>query len=104
MRFAIILPLAAATMLGACTAVRSGPSTAVPLVEATQWRALATRDDRRRLSDWRKAWVKALGEARPRHRAEIAAEGALLEPDAALPQPAPPPGEYRCRTIKLGTQ
>jgi hypothetical protein len=104
MRLAILLPLTAAATLAACTADRSGPSAAVPLVEATQWRALATRDDRRRLRDWRKAWVKALGEARPAHRAEIAAEGTLLEPDAALPEPAPPPGDYRCRTIKLGTQ
>jgi hypothetical protein len=99
-----LLPLAAAALLAACTTDRSGPTAAVPLIDATQWRAIATRDDRRRLSDWRRAWVKALGEARPLHRAEIAAEGALLEPDAALPQPAPPPGDYRCRTIKLGTQ
>jgi hypothetical protein len=104
MRFTILLSLAAAALLAACTTDRSGPAAAVPLIDATQWRAIATRDDRRRLSDWRKVWVKALGEARPRHQAEIAAEGALLQPDAALPEPAPPPGDYRCRTIKLGIQ
>jgi hypothetical protein len=37
------------------------------------------------------------------HAAELAREGALLEPDAALRDPMPPPGEYNCRTIKLGT-
>ena len=36
--------------------------------------------------------------------AEIAREGALLDPDAALAQPLPPPGDYRCRTIKIGSQ
>lgn len=102
MRVPILLSFAAAVLLGGCVANRSGPTAAVPLVEATEWRALATRDDRRRLSNWRKAWVKALGQARAGHRAEIAAEGALLEPDAALDAPAPPPGEYRCRTFKLG--
>ena len=76
----------------------------MPALGVTQWRSLATKDDRRRIRDWRKAWVKALGEARPAHQAEIAAAGALLDPDAALGQPAPAPGDYRCRTIKLGTQ
>ena len=34
----------------------------------------------------------------------IAAEGALLEPDAALPGPAMPDGDYRCRVTKLGAK
>ena len=46
---------------------------------------------------WRKA--RAGG-----HSAEIAREGALLEPDAALRGVAPPPGDYRCRVLKLGGQ
>jgi hypothetical protein len=98
------LLLAAAAALGACTTERAGPESVVPAVSATQWRAIATRDDRRRLSDWRKAWVKALGQARPKHRAEIAAAGWLLDPDAALPGPGPAAGDYRCRTIKLGAR
>ena len=28
----------------------------------------------------------------------------MLAPDGALAAPAPPPGSYRCRVIKLGTQ
>jgi hypothetical protein len=99
-----LLLLAAAASLAACTSVRSGPAAAVPAAGAAQWRTIATKDDRKRLRDWRKSWVKALGQARPAHRAEIAAEGKLLDPDAALPEPAPPPGDYRCRTIKLGAQ
>ena len=38
------------------------------------------------------------------HGAEIAAEGILLDPDAAMTEPSPPPGDYRCRTIKIGAR
>ncbi|MEA3002382.1 MAG: hypothetical protein QOH81_1170, partial [Sphingomonadales bacterium] len=99
-----LLLAAAISALAGCTESRLGPAAAVPAVGVTQWRALATRDDRRRLRDWRKAWVAALDQARPGHEREIAAGGRLLDPDAALPDPAPPPGDYRCRTIKLGAQ
>ncbi|MDB5691438.1 MAG: hypothetical protein JWO81_501 [Alphaproteobacteria bacterium] len=100
-----LLLLAAATAaLAACTVHRAGPAAAVPATGITQWRMIATRDDHRRVRDWRKAWVKALGQARPGHKREIAAEGRLLDPDAALPDPAPPPGAYRCRTLKLGAR
>lgn len=69
------------------------------------WRTLATADDRARLRRWRDAWVEALAKARAAgHGDEIAGEGALLEPDAALAGAQLPPGAYRCRTIKLGAQ
>jgi hypothetical protein len=103
-RSLIALAIAAAG-LAACSVHREGPTAAVPLARLATWRTIATRDDHQRISDWRKAWLKALAMARPGHQAEIAAEGPLLDPDAALlDRPAPPPGDYRCRTIKLGTQ
>src|SRR4030095_4907424 len=37
------------------------------------------------------------------HAAAIAREGPLLDPDAALGDPMPPPGDYDCRTIKVGS-
>ena len=62
-------------------------------------------DDRVRLRDWRKSFEDALTEARNSgHGSEIAREGALLDPDAALPGPAIPNGMYRCRVIKLGSK
>jgi uncharacterized protein DUF4893 len=68
------------------------------------WRRHATDEDRGRLRGWRPAWLEALAQARGAgHQAEIAGEGVLLEPDAALPGVAPPPGDYACRTIKIGS-
>jgi hypothetical protein len=68
------------------------------------WRSVATEDDRGRLRTWRNAWTEALRQVRAgEHGAAIVREGALFEPDTALPAPAPPAGDYDCRTIKLGT-
>ena len=69
------------------------------------WRLVATADDRDRLRDWRDAFVEGLREARADgHAAAITREGRLLEPDAALGGGPIPNGNYRCRTIKLGSK
>jgi hypothetical protein len=66
---------------------------------------VATTYDRERLREWRSAFTAGLRAARASGRAaEIAREGALLEPDAALPDGAIPNGVYRCRMIKLGAK
>ncbi len=72
--------------------------------EPARWRDVATERDRTRIRGWRRAWVEALSEARQRNAAEVDAGGALFQPDAGLAPPALPPGNYRCRTIKLGSQ
>lgn len=70
-----------------------------------EWRIAATGADRQRLRDWRSTFVEALTKARANgHGAAIAAEGALLDPDAALGGVPIPNGDYRCRVIKLGAQ
>ena len=95
--------LLASLALAACASDETGPAAAVPA--AASWRSVATDFDLERARKWRTAWVRALAQARAAgHSAEIAAEGALLEPDAALKPAAPPPGDYRCRVIKLGGQ
>ncbi|WP_129792263.1 DUF4893 domain-containing protein [Sphingosinicella sp. CPCC 101087] len=105
-----------AAAFAACAAAQAEPSLAPsaqpppsltppcdPLTAA--WRAEVTDEDRRRLRDWRQAWIDALEQARAAgHVDEIAREGALLDPDAALTEPAPPPGDYDCRTIKIGAR
>lgn len=99
MRLAFLLALSTAA---ACAAQPVGPAAAVP--ESGAWRDIASENDRARLRGWRDAWVKALGQARAAgHGAEIAAEGPLLDPDAGVAPLGLVVGNYRCRTIKLGT-
>ena len=74
----------------------------VPLRAGSDWRQVATQDDRDRLQHWRDTWVDALAQASREHAAAIAAGGALFEADTALPGAQPPPGDYACRTVKLG--
>ena len=68
------------------------------------WHDVATEADRQRIRGWWQAWADGLASARAHgDGAAITAEGALLEPAAALPNPHLPPGDYACRVIKLGT-
>ena len=77
----------------------------VPAAQVTDWRVVATDGDRTRLRDWRTAFMKALDQARAAgHAADIAREGPLLEPDAALGPVPIPNGRYKCRVIKLGAK
>ena len=69
------------------------------------WRQVATTSDRDRLRDWRKSFSAALNAAKASgHAADIAREGPLLDPDAALPASPIPNGMYACRVIKLGAK
>ena len=95
------LPLLAPLLLPACASSESGPAAARPA--AASWRAVATDSDLERMRKWRTAWVRALDQARSGgHASEIEREGVLLEPDAALKGAALPPGDYRCRVVKVG--
>lgn len=88
-----------------CSLAAIQPSTAVVPQTTTNWHLVVTDEDRIRLRDWRETFTAALAEARTSgHSAEIAGEGALLQPDAAIAGPAIPDGLYRCRTIKLGSK
>jgi len=67
-----------------------------------EWKRIATPADEHRINRIGIAWHQSLAEARSRHRRDIAAEGALLTPRAALQRPAPTPGSYNCRMIRIG--
>lgn len=97
------LLLAIALGLGACNAITQP---AVMIADWTDaWKSAATPTDRARLRDWRTGLVDALAAARKAgHGADIAREGSLLDPDAALGNAAIPNGTYRCRVIKLGAK
>lgn len=97
------LPIAFCLALAGCN-VLTGPREIMGSA-TSEWRVAATGADRERLRDWRGAFVEALAKARAGgHGATIAAEGALLDPDAALGGAPIPNGEYRCRVIKLGAK
>jgi len=69
------------------------------------WRGIVTASDRDRFSRLDAAWSLALQQARrQRGSGDLASTGDLIDPDAARPGAAPPPGDYRCRTVKLGSQ
>ena len=91
---------AALLTLAACN-VLTGPREIIAS-PTSEWRNAATGADRQRLRDWRSSFVEALAKARAGgHGAAIAAEGALLDPDAAIGGVPIPNGDYRCRVIKL---
>lgn len=69
------------------------------------WRGIVTATDRDRYSRRDAAWSLALQQARRQTGSgDLTGLGDLLEPRAARAPVAPPPGDYRCRTVKLGSQ
>jgi hypothetical protein len=101
MRAALILSVLLAC--SSCSVIEQ-PSGLIPRW-TTAGKDVATQDDRQRLADWRTTFVVAVDAARKAgHSAEIAREGVLLDPDAALGPPVIPNGMYRCRVIKIGAK
>jgi hypothetical protein len=87
--------------LAACAAIPGRAPSNIP----TDWRSVATGNDRERLSEWRMAFTEALAKARKGgHGAEIDREGALLDPDAAIGPVPIANGDYHCRVIKVGAK
>ena len=99
--------LSLALLAGCATKPKPRPGV-VPSVEvgaplkSDVWKAVATAADEDRLARLGLAWQEALAEARKTNDADIRREGVLLRPRASLPRPAPTPGSYNCRLIKLG--
>ena len=104
-RFGALLSLA---LIAGCTTKPKPPPGIVPSVEvgaplkSDAWKSVATAADEDRLARLGLAWQDALAEAKKSNAAEIRREGKLLMPRASLPRPAPTPGSYNCRLIKLG--
>src|ERR687897_3473641 len=100
MHFALLI--VALLTLSGCAEFQQAPG--VIAQPSRDWRAVATESDRLRLREWRSAFVDALRSARAGgHSADVAREGVLLDPDAALGGPIPD-GAYRCRVIKVGAK
>lgn len=106
-RFGSILALS--LVLGGCLAPQPAPripapvQAAAPPSKAERWLSVATAPDADRLNRLPFAWTDGLREARARFASDVRAEGDLLRPDAALARPAPTPGSYNCRLVRLGS-
>jgi len=108
-----VLPLAVLTALAACAPPppppppppASVPGGAAPRGLLSDWRAIVTPADRDRYQRRDAAWDLALEQARRLPGSgDLDSLGELIVPVAQRPGVAPPPGDYRCRTVKLGTQ
>lgn len=95
--------------LGGCKTLRSQRSVVVSSNDAVEaprpndWRLIASSVDAARVGAIGADWSSALADARAHGGAKaVLDEGELLDPKAALPRPAPPPGVYHCRVVRLG--
>ena len=73
-----------------------------PQSKSDEWKQIATDADESRIGRLGLAWQEALADTRRGFADEVRKERELLQPRAALPRPAPTPGSYNCRLIKLG--
>jgi len=102
-RFLPLLPALAALAAG-CRPMTPPPRPNVSLtVEAAEtWRTQAAPGDVALIDSLSARWDQALARARSaRLGGRVAAQGALLDPKAALPRAAPAPGPYACRALRF---
>lgn len=96
-----LIALAAFGLLG-CETVRDQQARAIVEQPEPGWRDILHPGDEERLLQVGTAWANALEAARRGGDSRrVANEGALLDPQAALPRAAPAPGSYRCRLIRI---
>ena len=81
----------------------TSPIAVRPPAKSDAWKLVATDADEDRIARLGLAWQEALADARKGYADEIRKEGVLLRPRSSLARPAPTPGSYFCRLIKLGT-
>ncbi len=93
----LVVPVFAGALLAGSAALAKDPID-------TDWRKVATRQDRERLREWRDAWMQALTKVRatPEGAAGLAADPKLFDPDRSIEGAALKPGAYRCRVVRLG--
>ena len=102
-----VLAVAAAASLGLAGCATEKPKltpvvSVDPQTNADIWKSIASPADVSRVDRVGTAWASALADANGSNRREVAAEGVLLKPRAALARPAPTPGSYYCRLVRLG--
>ena len=109
----LLLTISALAGLAGCASTPPPPPPpppSVPGAPAAQpvlndWRASITSYDRDRYTRREAAWDLALEQARrQRGSGDLRSLGELIDPNAVRPFVTPPVGDYRCRTVKLGSQ
>jgi hypothetical protein len=98
-----------AMVAGGCTVEKEDKPrpviTAPPPTKSEIWQQIASSEDANRIQRVGTAWSNGLAEARAAGNGnDIRAEGKLLDPGAAQEKPAPTPGSYSCRMIRLGRE
>ena len=102
------MAVSALLLLAGCATQPAGRPRPMVSVEgpgkADAWMQIASAADRQRLANVTGAWAAGLADARKGgFTAAIREEGDLLKTDSALPRPAPTPGSYNCRLVRLGS-
>ncbi|QNQ09111.1 DUF4893 domain-containing protein [Sphingomonas alpina] len=91
------------SLTAGCATTRGHTSVVVDASAQTSgWESVATAADLERINALPERWAKARAAVPKRLAGKLAAEGPLVQPDAALDLPALPPGPYRCRLIRFG--
>lgn len=107
MRLVRLTAIAGLLLASACA---SAPPPAPPpppggAAARLDWRGIITSVDRDRYQRRDAAWSLALEQARRQPGSgDLAGLGDLIKQRAAQDAVTPPPGDYRCRTVKLGSQ
>lgn len=76
----------------------------VAVAQSDNWRNTATARDEQRIGSLSRSWDVGLREAARSNMRALDSLGVVVRPTAALARPQPTPGNYRCRTIKLGSK
>lgn len=101
--YRIALALVLGGALSGCASTQHRPRpTGIVEQSAATWRATVDVADAVAIDAMAARWTAARASAGPRAARAIAAEGVLLA-GPALDHPAPTPGPYRCRLVRIGS-
>lgn len=97
--------LAVPTLLfGSCGAT-AAPAAASAEAPPPAWQQVIRERDRKRLAGLWSAWTRSLKQVALAGKGpHVAALGGMAAADAADNGPLPTPGDYHCRTVKLGSR
>lgn len=104
-RAAFAATLSLSTLAACATTPPPPPPPVADAPVLNDWRRFVTVADRDRYERLDAAWTLALEQARRQQGSgDLRGTGELIDPAAARPGVTPPVGDYRCRTVKLGSQ